>query len=98
MMARGTDWILKAKLKIEMEPAAIREARATSTNDASWLAESVMVRGRELRAICRISRHSILMVSRGDNPSWAIKGTWMAMWRKAPTATPTAKPEMPRTG
>ena len=95
---KGTDCKLKAKLKIEMEPVVIRDANETSTNVASWFAESVTVLGKAVRMIRLTLCQSKVFVNLGKYPSENINGTWMIICKNAPEETPMAIPVSPNNG
>src|SRR3989344_1688987 len=97
-MVSGTACRLNPRLNIEIDPGDMSEAIPMSTNEEIWLADKVNIRGTVVNNITLILCQDIRKVKRGIRPSDAMNGTWMAMWRKAPTATPTARPGIPKAG
>src|SRR3989344_3467644 len=95
-MVNGADCKLKERLKTAIEPLLIKDASAVKKNVASWLADKVIVRGKERKMTFLTLGHWIVRVNLGRRRVSVMNGIWIAMWKNAPKATPTAKPAMPK--
>src|SRR3989338_5552195 len=98
MMASGTDWRLKERLKIAIEPTDMSEAMAVKIKVTIWCMPMVSVRGIEIVKTSRTLGHQILNVNLGAKPKARTVGHWIAKCRNAPSTTPKASPDKPKAG
>ena len=75
-----------------------KEAKDINTNSANSLADRVTVLGKAVYKTDLIRAQSICKVKRGTMPSWSKNGICIAICKKAPIATPIAKPDTPING
>ena len=98
IMLSGTDWRLKEKLKIEMEPLFRNEAKAMMQMRETLLNASPSVRGRDVRATVFISLKLTLKENFGVKPELWDASACTVKCIKAPKATPMANPYIPKIG
>ena len=94
----GTDCKLKEKLKIEIEPVFSKEAKAIIQTKAMLLNAKPRVLGKEIKTTFLISLKSILKENFGLKPQPEDAIAWIRKCKKAPNATPKAKPFIPQFG
>ena len=97
-MLSGTDWRLKDKLKIDIEPLFKNEARAIIEISAMLFIARPRVRGKEVSTAFLISAKLTEKEILGENPQLFDAITWIRKCIKAPSTTPKAKPYIPNIG
>src|SRR3989344_2534768 len=95
MIESGTDWRLEARVKIEMEPTAMREAMAVRKRRAIEFMDKVKVLGSEILTTSQTVFQSKLMLKRGNRLLDTRNGTCIRACINAPNTTPSATPITP---
>ena len=98
IMESGTEEMFNEKVYMDMDPAAIREARETRKIVAIWFKDKLIVRGKESPTTRLMDAKLNRNLKRGKSPIFHTYGSCMAMWRSEPKDTPQATPMTPKRG